>query len=80
MKKDIDIKNRVVDMYEVDTGRDQDEIVKYMNKQMKVRFHSVYFSPNCKYQFVGKKEDQASNSITVSSYTFKSENNALVID
>ena len=38
MKKDIDLKERIVHMYDVDTGIYENEIIKYLDKQMKVRF------------------------------------------
>ena len=80
MHKDIDIKNRVVNMYNVDTGSNETEIIDYLDKQMKVRFHSVVFSPACKYQFTGKTADQASRSITVNGYILKKGNQAVIIN
>ncbi len=80
MYKDISIKDRVVNMYDVDTGTDQDEIIKFLDKQMKVRFHSVVFSPKCKYMFLGKQADQATNSLTVSKYQIKNGSQAVLIN
>ena len=71
MQKNIDMKNRIVDMYNVDTGMYEDEIVSYLDRQMRVRFHSAYFN-NSKYVFIRKPSDQSSNAITVSSYRRKS--------
>lgn len=68
MQKNINIKERIVDMYDVDTGADESEIVKYLDKQMKVRFHDVCFN-NSQYVFTGSPDEQAPNSITVSGYT-----------
>lgn len=79
MYKDISIKDRVVNMYDVDTGADQEEIVKFLDKQMKVRFHSVSFSSKCKYMFLGKQAEQAPNSITVSQYQTKNGDQAVLI-
>jgi len=71
MQKTIDIKNRVVDIFDVDTGLYEDEIVSYLKKQMKVRFHSAMFN-NKKYVFVGDPADKAGRgTITVSGYRKK---------
>ena len=69
MRKDIDVKNRIVNMYDVDTGIDEKEIIKYLDKQMKVRFHSVWFSPKCNYEFTGKTIDRVGNSFTINGYS-----------
>ena len=79
MKKDIDIKERIVHMYNVDTGIHEDEIVKYLDKKMKVRFHSAAFN-NSKYTFVSKSSEQAPNSITVTGYKKKDNNRAIIIE
>ena len=79
MKKDINIGNRVVNMYDVDTAKDETEIIKYLDKQMKVRFHSVFFSPNSNYTYTGKGTEQSNNSITVSGYTTKTNGKAILI-
>lgn len=70
MNKSIDLKNRVVDMYDVDTKDDEAEIIKYLDRKMKVRFHSAYFN-NSRYVFIGKPSDGTNNSITVSGYRKK---------
>jgi len=67
MNKTINIKDRVVDMSEVDTGKDEAEIIKYLDKKMKVRFHDVIFN-NSNYVFTGTPDEQVPNSITVSGY------------
>lgn len=67
MKKDIDIKGRIVNMYDIDTGAYENEVIKYLDKQMKVRFHSVFFN-NSRYTFFGTPAEQESYSITISSY------------
>jgi len=72
MQKQIDIKNRVVNYYSVDTGRCEEEIIGFLDKQMKVRFHDVYFW-HFKYVFLGKPNEQVSNSITVSSYRIRND-------
>lgn len=81
MKKDIDIKDRIVNMHDVDTGAHESEVVKYLDKKMKVRFHSVYFN-NSRYTFLGKPTEQTSGSITVSSYRRRAsgENQSVVIE
>ena len=70
MQKKIDMKNRVVDYWDVDTGQQEQEIASYLDRQMKVRLHSAYFN-NKLYVFIRGKSDQSSNSITVSSYRKK---------
>jgi len=70
MQKKIDVKNRVVDMWDVDTGKYETEIVSYLDRKMKVRFHSAHFS-NAHYVFIRGAGDQSQNSITVSSYRRK---------
>ena len=70
MQKKIDMKNRVVDYWDVDTGKEEREIVSYLDRQMKVRLHSAYFNNN-HYVFIRSAQDQSSNSITVSSYRKK---------
>ena len=81
MKKDIDIKERIVHFHDVDTGLYENEIIKYLDKQMKIRFHSAFFN-NCKYTFTSKPSDQVSNSITVSGYRKRSagDSSAVVIE
>jgi len=70
MQKKIDMKNRIVDMWDVDTGRHESEIVSYLDRSMKVRFHSAHFN-NSRYVFIRGSGDQSQNSITVSSYRKK---------
>lgn len=70
MQKKIDIKNRVVDYFDVDTGDSEDEIVSYLDRKMKVKFHSARFN-NKNYVFIRRKDDQSSNSIMVSDYRKK---------
>jgi len=70
MQKSIDLKNRMVDMYDVDTGTYENEIVGYLDRKMRVRFHSAFFNNN-RYVFIRGQQDQSSNSITVSSYRKK---------
>lgn len=79
MTKDIDMKGRVVSFWDIDTGDYEDEIVKYLDKHMKVRFHSAAFN-NALYTFKGSPSEQSSNSITVSSYGRKNGNNSIVIE
>ena len=79
MHKDIDIKNRVVNFYDVDTGDHEDEIIGYLNKQMKIRFHSATFN-NKSYTLTGRVSDQQSNSITISGYKAKESNHSVQIE
>lgn len=70
MQKKIDTKNRVVEMWNVDTGKYEDDIVSYLDRQMRVVFHDAYFN-NSRYVFIRKPSDQSSFSITVSAYRKK---------
>ena len=70
MQKKIDMKNRMVDMWDVDTGKHESEIVSYLDRQMRVCFHDAYFN-NSRYVFIRKASDQSQNSITVSAYRKK---------
>ena len=80
MQRNVDIKNRVVDYHDVNTGDYEEEIINYLNKRMKVRFHSAHFT-NKNYVFTGKPEHHSSNSITVSGYRRREpgETNTVVI-
>ena len=81
MKKDIDIKERIVNMHDVDTGIYESEVIKYLDKKMKVRFHSVSFN-NSRYTFLGTPAEQVSRTITVSSYRKRetNEKSAVIIE
>lgn len=79
MKKDISVKKRLVEYWEIDTGIYENEIIRYLDKKMKVRFHSASFN-NSKYTFVGNPSEQTKNSITVTGYRYKDNNNAIVIE
>ena len=70
MKKNIDIRNRIVDMYDVDIAMDAKEIIKYLDKNMKIRFFSVRASYS-KYVFTGRPEDAAGGSITINGYRLR---------
>lgn len=70
MNKQIDLKNRTVDMWDVDTGQCESEIISYLDRQMRVRLHSAFFN-NSKYVFIRTAQDQSQNSITVSKYRKK---------
>ena len=81
MKKNVDLKNRIVDVYNVDTGQYEDEIVSYINRKMKVRFHNVSFN-NKKYVFLGNYNDHTSNTLTIDRYRNKrhGENISVIIE
>ena len=79
MKKDINIKERMVEYWDIDTSLHENEIVKYLDKKMKVRFHSVSFN-NKKYTFIGNPAEQSSYSITISGYKPKDNNKSIVIE
>jgi hypothetical protein len=79
MRKNIDMKNRVVDMYDINTGAHEDEIISYLDRKMKVRFHSATFN-NSKYVFTGNPHDTAANSITVSGYRKKLSGEKISVD
>jgi hypothetical protein len=79
MNKNIDLKNRVVDMYNVDTGQYESEIISYLDRKMKVRFHSAIFN-NSRYVFTGNPKDKSNNAITVSGYRKKNFGENISID
>jgi len=70
MNKKLDLKNGIVNYYDVDTSLVEDEIVSYINRNMKVRFHGAIFN-NHNYVFTGTAADRFPNSITVSGYRKK---------
>lgn len=70
MQKNIDLKGRIVHFYDVNTGLYEDEIISYLKRNMKVRFHEAFFN-NTKYVFTGSPADAVSNSITVTGYRKK---------
>ena len=70
MNKKLDIKNRIVHYYDVDTGLVEDEIVSFIDRSMKIRFYGALFN-NHKYVFTGSPIDKFPNSITVSGYRKK---------
>ncbi len=70
MQKKINIKGRLVEYWDVRTNDVENDIVSYLDRSMKVRFHSAHFN-NHKYVFIRGPSDQSSNSITVSSYRKK---------
>lgn len=79
MTKHIDIKNRVVDMFDVDTKDCEAEIIGYLDRKMTVRFHSATFN-NPNYVFTGNPKDKAANAITVSGYRTKAPGENVSID
>ena len=79
MTKNINIKDRIVDFYDVDMVDVEDEMVSYLDKKMKVRIHSATIGSN-KYVFTGNPKDHASNSITVSGYRAKKPGEKTSID
>lgn len=70
MQKKIDLKKRIVELWDVNTGLIESEIVGYLDRKMKVCFYSAYFN-NLRYVFIRGVEDQSNNSITVSGYRKK---------
>ena len=87
MNKTIDIKERIVELSDLDTGdldpatgeTYEDLIVKWLNKKMKVRFMDIILH-NSKYVFQGNPKDKMPNSIVVSSYRIKQPNEKVSID
>ena len=87
MQKSIDIKNRIVDLTDVNTGdndpqtgkRYEDLIVEWLNKKMRVCFHSVILN-NSTYVFTGNPKDRIHNAITVSGYRNKQPGERTSID
>lgn len=79
MTKHIDLKNRVVDMFDVDTKDCEAEIIGYLARNMKVRFHSATFNNN-HYVFTGNPLDKSANAITVSGYRKKNVGETTSVD
>ena len=79
MQKKIDLKNGVVELWEVDTGLHENEIKSYLDRKMKVRFHSAFFN-NSKYVWTGNPDEGIANSITVSGYRKKNPGEKVSID
>ena len=87
MNKSIDIKNRIVDLTDVNTGdhdpqtgkRYEDLIVEWLDKKMRVCFHSVTLN-NQTYVFTGNPNDHIHNAITVSGYRTKQAGEKTSID
>ena len=79
MRKDIDIKERIVHMHDIDTGVYESEIIKYLDKKMKVRIHSAFFN-NKNYTFIGKASEQVSNSFTIDEYRKKSPDDRSAVE
>lgn len=79
MNKQIDIKNGKVDIYDVDTGLHEEEIVSYLKRNMKVVFHGAKFS-NRKYVFTGNPDSHINNSITITGYRKKNPGERVSVD
>lgn len=79
MRKNIDLKNRIVDMYDVDTGLHESEIISYLDRNMRVSFHSAYFNNN-RYVFIGDPKESLPNAITVSGYRKKQPGEKISVD
>ncbi len=79
MKKHIDMKNRVVEFTDCDTGSIEQEIVSYLDRKMFVCFYSATFS-NSIYVFTGNPKDKIKNAITVSGYRKKNPGENISID
>ena len=87
MLKTIDIKNRIVELTDVDTGdidpqtgkRYEDMIAEWIDKKLRVCFHSVTVN-NSKYVFTGNPKDRINNTITVSGYRAKKPGERVSID
>jgi len=87
MLKTIDIKNRIVELTDVNTGDNdpqtgecyEDMIIGWIDKKMKVCFHSVILN-NSKYVFTGNPKDRINNAITISGYRQKKPGEKVSID
>lgn len=81
MKKNVDLKNRIVDIYDVDTGKHELEIISYLDRNMKVRFHNASFN-NKKYVFLGDPVDYKNNTLTINRYRKKNlnEDSSVIIE
>jgi hypothetical protein len=79
MNKKLDLKNKIVNFYDVDTNLVEDEIVSYLDRHMKVRFFGAHFNNN-KYVFLGSPKDKHPNSITISNYRIKKPNENVSVE
>lgn len=79
MDKKIDLKNRVVEIFNVDTGLHEDEIISYLKRSMKVIFHQARFS-NRKYVFTGNPNSHINNTITVTGFRKKKSGENISVD
>ena len=70
MQKKINMKERLVEYWDINTGSEENDIISYLDRKMKVCFYSAYFN-NSRYVFIRGVEDQSKNSITVSGYRKK---------
>lgn len=79
MNKKIDLKSRIVEIFNVDTGLHEDEIISYLQRQMKVVFHAANFS-NRKYVFTGDPNEHINNAITVTGFRKKKPGERISVD
>lgn len=70
MKTKINIKDRIVDVYDCDTGECEDELISFLDRKMKIRFHSAYFN-NQKVVFIHGIQNSGDHSITITGYRKK---------
>lgn len=79
MDKKINLKNRIVEIFNVDTGLHEEEIVSYLKRNMKVAFHGARFS-NKKYVFTGNPNSHINNTITVTGFRKKKPGENISVD
>jgi len=79
MTKNINIKDRIVDFYDVVMEDVEDEMASYIDRKMRVRIHSAVVGSN-KYVFTGNPSDHSPNSITISGYRVKKSGEKISID
>lgn len=80
MDKQIDLKNRIVEVFDVDTGLYEEELVSYLKRNMKIVFHKARFS-NRKYVFTGSPRNHINNTLVITGYRKKkSEEENISVD
>jgi len=79
MHKNVDIKNRTVEYFSVDTGSYENEIFNLLKRNMKVIFYSATFN-NRKYVFTGSPSGMIANSITVTGFRAKAPGENLSVE
>ncbi len=70
MNKKLDLKNRTIHYYDVDTQLIEDEAIGFLDRNMKIKFYSAHFN-NRKWVFLGDPNDRTPGALTVNGYRKK---------